>query len=314
MSPREASISSSSVSVTESGAKGFVEFPVVSHDGFDLGRLLARQHHDLFAFADDAGSDGAAETAEVEIGSVDELHRHAKVLQVAIAADVNRFQEVHQRAAVVPRHGFAAFDDVVSVERADRIEVQVRQIQPRRKSTVVIADGFVLFLIKVDEVHLVDRDDDVLDAQQRHDEGVTLGLRQNAFSGIDHQNREVRRRRAGSHVPRVLLVARRVGDDELSLGRAEVAVGDIDRDALLPFLFQSIHKQRRVKITAGRSLLSGVALDFRQLVFVDQFGIVEQSTDQGALAVVHAPAGDKAKQLLVLVLLEVGVDVGRDQV
>jgi len=36
---------------------------------------------------------------------------------------------------------------------------------------------------------------------------------------------------AGGHVARVLLVARRIGDDELALGRGEIAVGDIDVDA-----------------------------------------------------------------------------------
>jgi hypothetical protein len=44
---------------------------------------------------------------------------------------------------------------------------------------------------------------------------------------------EVGGRGAGGHVARVLLVARRVGDDELAPVGGEVAVGDVDGDALL---------------------------------------------------------------------------------
>ena len=54
-----------------------------------------------------------------------------------------------------------------------------------------------------------------------------------AVARVDQQDRDVGRRRAGRHVARVLLVARRVGEDELAPRRGEVAVGDVDGDALL---------------------------------------------------------------------------------
>ena len=56
-----------------------------------------------------------------------------------------------------------------------------------------------------------------------------------------------------------------------------------------------------------------VALDRGELILVDHLGFVEQLADERALAVVDAAAGQEAQQLLVLVLLEVGVDVGGDQ-
>ena len=53
-------------------------------------------------------------------------------------------------------------------------------------------------------------------------------------------------RGAGDHVARVLLVARRVGDDELALVGGEEAVGDVDGDALLALGRQAVDQQREV--------------------------------------------------------------------
>ena len=58
-------------------------------------------------------------------------------------------------------------------------------------------------------------------------------LGQHALARVDQDDGEVGGRGAGDHVARVLLVARRVGDDELALVGGEEAVGDVDRDALL---------------------------------------------------------------------------------
>ena len=47
-----------------------------------------------------------------------------------------------------------------------------------------------------------------------------------------------------------------VGDDELPLGRGEVAVGDVDRDALLALGPQAVGEQRQVRVlVAHRSRL-----------------------------------------------------------
>ncbi len=144
----------------------------------------------------------------------------------------------------------AAIDDVVTVQGADRNEMQVGQIQSRRKRTVVVTDFVETIFAEVDQVHLVDGNDDVPNPQQRNNEAVSSGLRQHAVAGIDQDHGQVGRACPGRHVPRVLLVPRRVGDDELSLGRAEVTIGDIDRDALLTFRFEPIGQQRRIELSA----------------------------------------------------------------
>ena len=48
-------------------------------------------------------------------------------------------------------------------------------------------------LAEVHQVHLVDRDDEVRDPEQRGDEGVAARLRQHAVARVDQDDGEVRR-------------------------------------------------------------------------------------------------------------------------
>ena len=66
----------------------------------------------------------------------------------------------------------------------------------------------------VDEVHLVDGEDDVRDAQQRGDRGVPAGLLDDAVAGVDQDDGQLGGGGAGDHVPGVLHVAGGVGEDE----------------------------------------------------------------------------------------------------
>jgi hypothetical protein len=50
-------------------------------------------------------------------------------------------------------------------------------------------------------------------------------------------------------------VARRVGDDELALRRREIAVRDVDRDALLALGLEAVGQQREVELVADRALV-----------------------------------------------------------
>ena len=89
-------------------------------------------------------------------------------------------------------------------------------------------------MVKVDKVHLVHRDDDVLDAEERDDEAVAAGLGHNAVTGVHQDHRKIAVRCSRRHIARELLVSGRVGDDELTLRRRKISVRDVDSDALLP--------------------------------------------------------------------------------
>ena len=126
-------------------------------------------------------------------------------------------------------------------------------------------------------------------------------LRQHALARVDQDHREVGGGGAGDHVARVLLVARRVGDDELALVGREEAVGHVDRDALLALGGEAVDQQREVEFAALRADFLRVRLERRELVLEDHLRVVQQAADQRALAVVDAAAGDEPQQALVLV-------------
>ena len=118
---------------------------------------------------------------------------------------------------------------------------------PRTPQNVARRCASKTLLVAVDEVHLVDRHDEVRDAEQRGDERVAARLLDDAVARVDEHDREVGGRGAGDHVARVLHVAGRVGDDERAPRRREVAVGDVDRDALLALGAQAVGQQREVE-------------------------------------------------------------------
>ena len=116
--------------------------------------------------------------------------------------------------------------------------------------SVILDDLVEDFLVIINKVHLVDRKNEVLDAERRYDEAVAAGLGQDALAGVDHQDCHVSRRCAGCHVAGVLLVSGRVSDDKLALVRREVPVSHVDRDALFAFSRKAIHEQGKVNLLA----------------------------------------------------------------
>ena len=119
-------------------------------------------------------------------------------------------------------------------------------------SRELVADLVEALLRVVDEVHLVHAQHEVLHLQQRRDHRVPARLLEHALARVDEHQREVGGRRAGDHVARVLHVPGRVGDDELAPRRGEVAVRDVDGDALLALGAQAVGEQREVGVVEAR--------------------------------------------------------------
>ena len=82
------------------------------------------------------------------------------------------------------------------------------------------------------------------------------GLGEDAVLGIDQEDGEIGARRASRHVAGVLDVAGGVGDDEAALLGGEIAIGDIDGDALLALGGQAIDDKGVVdRLTSGAEAL-----------------------------------------------------------
>jgi hypothetical protein len=206
---------------------------------------------------------------------------------------VSRFE---QARATVPRRARAWLYHVVAKAGGERDRHHRLKAEPGHGAPVLVADRLEPLAAKADEVHLVYRQHDVAYAHQGHDVTVAAGLPQRAAAGVDQHQREVRLRGTGGHVARVLLVPRRVGDDEAAAGGGEAAPGDVDGDALFALGGEPIEQQREVEVTAGGAVAHRLAGQRGEPVVRDQPGVVQQPADQGGLAVVHAAAGKQPQQ------------------
>ena len=92
---------------------GLFHLALESVNGPDAAGLARGEGHDLVAGTDDAGGHAAAVAAEVGVRAVHVLDGEPEVDQVHVGRDVRVFQQVHQRAAGVPRHVRAFGHDVV---------------------------------------------------------------------------------------------------------------------------------------------------------------------------------------------------------
>lgn len=139
------------------------------------------------------------------------------------------------------------------------------------------------------------------------------GLSQHTAARIYHHHGHIGGGGTSDHIAGVLLMAGRVGHDELALVGREEAVGHIDGDALLALCGQTIDEQREVQLAALRADFLGVRNQCFHLILKQHLGFVQQASDQRALAVIHAAAGDEAQQAFLLVRLQVFLDIFRDE-
>jgi len=274
---------------------GAREFAIGRDDALDRGGPAGLGHHHGIAGCHGASDDGTGKAPEIHVRTVDPLHGHGEGSRVVHHRDVDRLQMIDQDRAPVPGHIWARDRDVVALEGGKRNGCDFTEPEITRLGAVEIDDLLEPRLAPIDEVHLVHRQHDVADAEQVDEIAVPEGLGQHTLARVDEDDREVTVRCTGRHVARVLLVPGRVGDDERALGRREEAVGDVDRDALLPLRLQPVDQKREIDPLAQRAVFFGVGFERLQLVFHDQPGVVEQPTDQGRLAVVDRPASQKAQ-------------------
>ena len=88
-----------------------------------------------------------------------------------------------------------------------------------------------------------------------------------------------------------------VGEDEGAVGRGEVAVGDVDRDALLALGAQAVGEQRQVGVPSRPpAARPRPGLDGVELVGEHRLGVVQQPADEGGLAVVDRAGGGEAEE------------------
>src|SRR3954447_2594737 len=229
---------------------------------------------DLLVHLDDAalhttGDDGAA-TGDGE--DVLDGHEEGLVDLTLRLGDrgVDRVHELHELVAPlgVALEGLQRGD-------ADHGDVVTRELVLRQQLADLQLDELEDLLV-VDHVGLVERHDDVGDADLAGQEDVLLGLRHRAVGGGDHEDRAVHLRGTGDHVLDVVRVTRAVDVRIVARLGLVLDVRDRDRDTALPLL------RCLVDLVERRE-----GVDVRVLV-MQHLG---DRRGQGRLAVVDVPDG-----------------------
>ena len=117
------------------------------------------------------------------------------------------------------------------------------------------------------------------------------------MEGVDEDKRKVGGRGSGHHVAGVLDVARGVRDDELASWRGEVAVGHVDRDALLALGPKTVGEQGQVDVVLAP--IAACPFDGLDLVLEHGLGVIEKTADQRALAVINTACGGESEDVHV---------------
>ena len=162
-----------------------------------------------------------------------------------------------QGRPVIPRHSRRSGGEIVAESSRKRDWSDREPTEICGKSLKYLGDFEEPALLEGDEVHLVDGEDQVTNAQQRADEGVPFGLGQHALARIDQDHRQAAIRGGGRHVAGVLLVPRRIGDHERPLWCRKEPVRHIDRYPLLPLVFEPVQQQREIEGFSGRAETPG---------------------------------------------------------
>ncbi len=210
------SISSSSVSVIDCPTAACGEIAVGGDDPRHVAHPAGRLDADGVSGPHAAGHDRPRETAKPLVRAVHPLDRHPqRLLARPRLVDLDAVEQAHQGRSSVPPHGDRLLDDVVPLHGGDRDAGDRRQLEIDRQPPVLSFDPREGLPRIVDEIHLVHRQDHVPDAEQRHDEAVTARLGEDPLAGVDQDDAQIGGRRPRHHVAGVLLVAGRVGDDEV---------------------------------------------------------------------------------------------------
>ena len=178
--------------------------------------------------------------------------------------------------------------------------MHVGQTQARDGWLQVRLDGFEDVLAVVDPVEFVDHNGNSRDLHERADVQVAQSLRSDSSGGVDQHEPDVGSRSSNRHVARVLLVAWSVGDYEpAAIAQVHRTVGNVNRDALFSLCLEPVGQQAEIDVTLfdGRTGSAHIAGCGDGVVW-NAVGFNQQTTDECALAVVNASAGDESNYRL----------------
>ena len=96
---------------------GFGQVAAIGCNRLNVAGAPRGQDHNFLAWHNTAGGNLPGKTTEILVGTDDQLHREAKIDQIAASADVDIFQMVEQGRAFIPGHIRTFVNHVVASQR-----------------------------------------------------------------------------------------------------------------------------------------------------------------------------------------------------
>ncbi len=146
--------------------RGFGQVAIRRDDPRDPAFAPRRGDRQFVAGAHRSGDDGSAETPKIEMRPVDPLHRQAKGPATIGFGDGHRFEILHQVRPLVPGGVAARRENIVPFKGRDRDRLDPVEAESGGEVFVIAQNlGEPVFAV-ADQIHLVDRQHDVADADQ----------------------------------------------------------------------------------------------------------------------------------------------------
>jgi hypothetical protein len=141
-----------------------------------------------------------------------------------------------------------------------------------------------------DQIHLVDHDDDLFEAEHPQEAGMPPRLFSHSVACVHDEQGGFRLRRACEHVFDELLVPGGVNDDIAPFAGPEEDLGGVDGDPLDLFFLQVIHDEGKLHLAAQ---FPANALDLLDLSFRKAVRVEKKAPDQGGFPMIHVSHDDE---------------------
>src|SRR5580704_12366032 len=162
----------------------------LQQNSIDRRTLSRRQRQHFVAYLHRAGAYLAGVTAEILIGTNDGLHRKAEAVAHRRRGRKS-FEQLQQRWSGIPRHRAIAVDDVLAAQGTQRQEVKLDARKTFNTFLEICTNGVEDLFLVADQIHFVDGDDHAANTEQPRNKGVAARLRQDAFSRVDQNQRQL---------------------------------------------------------------------------------------------------------------------------
>jgi len=226
-------------------AGGFAEVSIHDCNPRDPGQAPSHGVGYFIANMNRSGTHGAREASEILAIAQYGLNWHAERFVCSMLPAWDAFKMSDKGRSLIPRHGLRRCRDVIAVTGRHWNGAGLQEAEACNRTKKIALDLAEPRLAPAGEARsiLLTASTTVGDAHQLQNRRVPPGLLLQPMARVDQHHGGIGVTRAARHVSRVLIVPGAVDENEPALAGVQIALSDIDRDALLALGGEPIEKQ-----------------------------------------------------------------------